>query len=145
MKKFHVTLSAEVWKDGNRDFEFDIPSADKVKYITINSDFPDFSERDNYYPSLPERYKEMSINEDLLGTYALKEFPVNLVISKEEGVLKLEITNSPISGYLLPVDKLNLVTTDGSMQLELTEKDSKITDIKLSIAAFGVTVTGSKQ
>jgi hypothetical protein len=145
LKKFHVTLSAEVWKDGNRDFEFDIPSADKVKYITINSDFPDFSERDNYYPSLPERYKEMSINEDLLGTYALKEFPVNLVISKEEGVLKLEITNSPISGYLLPVDKLNLVTTDGSMQLELTEKDSKITDIKLSIAAFGVTVTGSKQ
>jgi hypothetical protein len=142
---YSTMVSSSVWSDGNRSHQITIPNGNQVKNITINSDFPDFNETDNYYPSLTERYKEFDLNEDMLGIYALKEFPVTLIISKENGVLKLEITDSPISGYLLPLEKNKLVSTDGAMLLELFEESGKITNLKLSISTFGITVTGTKQ
>jgi hypothetical protein len=46
---------------------------------------------------------------------------------------------------LLPLEKNKLVSTDGAMLLELFEESGKITNLKLSISTFGITVTGTKQ
>ena len=75
----------------------------------------------------------------------MKEYPVDIIIANEEGVYKLTVTNSGISGYLLPVDATNFVSTDGTMTLKFTEENKKVTDVELHISSFGITVTGKKK
>lgn len=145
MKKYYTKDGTSIWKDGKRSHTMNIPQADRVRSITINSDFPDLNEIDNYYPPLAERYKEFNLNPEVLGTYTMKEFPVNVILSEVDGVYKAVITNSGISAYLLPVDALNFTSTDGTITIKLDGTDEKVESMVLSISSFGVTITGTKQ
>lgn len=142
---YSVIKSTSVWNNGNKSYTIEIPKAKKVKEITVNGDFPDFNELDNYYPSLAERYKSYDINEDVLGSYPIKEFPVNLIVSKENGIFKMVLTNTGLSAFLLPIDATHFESTDGSIKLEFTEVEGKIKTVELKIAQFGVTAHGEKE
>lgn len=141
---YETIVDASVWKNGNKEYTIDIPNDKKIESLIINADFPDFNEIDNYFPTLADRYKKFDLNKDVLGKYKVKEYPVNILISEEDGLYMMEISNSGIGGVLLPVDQSNFVTTDGGMKLKFTEVEGKITSVEMSISAYGITLNGTK-
>jgi len=141
---FNTMVSTSVWKDDNKTYSMDIPDGDKVNSLVINADFPDFNEIDNYFPSLSDRYKKFDLNDDVMGEYAVKQYPVSIIISEEDGIFKMELTNSGLGAFLLPVDKNNFVSTDGAMTLKFNEVEGKVTSVELHISMYGITITGTK-
>lgn len=141
---FNTVVSTSVWKDDNRTYSMDIPNGDKVNSLVINADFPDFNEIDNYFPSLADRYKKFDLSDDIMGEYTVKQYPVSIIITQESGIYKVEVTNSGIGAFLLPVDKNNFISTDGTMTLKFSEVEGKVASVELGISTYGITITGSK-
>jgi len=137
-------VSTSVWKDDNRTYSMDIPNGDKVNSLVINADFPDFNEIDNYFPSLADRYKKFDLSDDIMGEYTVKQYPVSIIITQESGIYKVEVTNSGIGAFLLPVDKNNFMSTDGTMTLKFNEVEGKVASVELGISTYGITITGTK-
>ncbi len=144
-KTYTTMVSVSVWQDGNKSFTIKIPDGKQVESLTLNSDMPDFNELDNYFPTLAERYKKFDLNRGVIGVYKLNEFPVDVIIKEKDGIFFIEDTSSSLSGYLLPVDKNNFISTDGTMKLNFTEEAGKIVGIVLKLEAFGITATGQKK
>ena len=141
---FNTMVSTSVWKDDNRTYSMDIPNGDKVNSLVINADFPDFNEIDNYFPSLADRYKKFDLSDDIMGEYTVKQYPVSIIITQESGIYKVEVTNSGIGAFLLPVDKNNFMSTDGTMTLKFNEVEGKVASVELGISTYGITITGTK-
>ena len=141
---FNTMVSTSVWKNDNRTYSMDIPNGDKVNSLVINADFPDFNEIDNYFPSLADRYKKFDLSDDIMGEYTVKQYPVSIIITQESGIYKVEVTNSGIGAFLLPVDKNNFMSTDGTMTLKFNEVEGKVASVELGISTYGITITGTK-
>ncbi len=143
-ESYAVTLSTSVWKTGVPTVTLEIPKGNNVKNITLNGDFPDFNEFDNFFPSLPERFKDVELNEEVLGEYPLRQFPATVVLSKEEGVLKMVITNSPMSGFMMP-DGEGFTSLDGQMKVKILREDGVVTGLELRLDAFGINAIADKR
>ncbi len=144
-KTYSTIVGSSVWQDDNNRLTIRIPNEKQVESFAVNSDFPDFNELDNYFPPLAERYKKLDLNKDVLGVYKVNEFPVEAVITEKEGIFFMEITRSGLSGYLLPIDKNNFTTTDGTMELNFKEEAGKVVGIEIKMEAYGIKVTGQKK
>ncbi|NNL79494.1 MAG: M1 family metallopeptidase [Flavobacteriaceae bacterium] len=145
MESYYSIENIDIWKDGKTSHTITVPMASKMKSITINADFPDMYELDNYYPPLADRYKEYDLNSDVLGTFKIKEFPVDVILTDKDGVYHMVVTNSGISAYLIPEDAMNFKSTDGNITVNFKQTEGKVTDMTMSLTNFGVTVTGTKQ
>jgi hypothetical protein len=143
-KKYSNLVGSSVWKDDNKSLTITIPDGEQIESFTVNSDFPDFNELDNYFPPLAERYKKLDLNKEVLGVYKVNRIPGVLIVSEKEGILFMEFTRSTLSGYLLPVDKNNFITTDGSTELSFKEEAEKVVGIEVKRNPLGVTYTGRK-
>ncbi len=144
-KTYSTIVGSSVWQDDNNRLTIRIPNEKQVESFAVNSDFPDFNELDNYFPPLAERYKKLDLNKDVLGVYKVNEFPVEAVITEKEGIFFMEITRSGLSGYLLPIDKNNFTTTDGTMELNFKEEAGKVVGIEIKMETYGIKVTGQKK
>ncbi|NNK87284.1 MAG: hypothetical protein HKO90_03295, partial [Flavobacteriaceae bacterium] len=115
-----------------------------MKSITVNADFPDLNEIDNYYPPLSERYKAYDLNPDILGTYQIREFPVEVVVYEQDGIYQMTVPGQGLSAYLLPDDMMNFKSTDGNITMNFKQNEGKVIELSMSLANFGISVTGSK-
>ena len=57
---------------------------------------------DNLSPTLAELYKKQPSSGELVGTYQVKEFPMELSIEQKEGALFLSMPRMGQASYLLP-------------------------------------------
>lgn len=144
-KTYTTMVSPSVWQDDNKSLSLKIPDGKQVESIIVNADMPDFNELDNFFPPLAERYKKLDLNKGVLGVYKLNEYPVDAIITEKEGVFFYEVTNTSSSGYLLPVDKNNFITTDGTVELSFKAEAGKVVGIVIKIEAYGISATGQKK
>ena len=59
--------------------------------MAINARVPDDNPLDHHYPCIKDRYQDLEIAEDIIGNYALNEFPASIIITKKDGLLHLAI------------------------------------------------------
>ncbi len=145
-KETYATMvGSSVWKNNTTTHTIKIPKANKVKSLIINNDFPDFNELDNYYPSLSDRYKDFKLNDDIIGKYAINQFPISAIIAKKEGIYNLKIQGVGLNTYLLPIDATNFASTDGTMKIKLKKDEKGAQEIEVAISSFGITLTGTKE
>ena len=145
MSRYYTIESIRNWKDGKKSITLNIPQAEKMKSITVNADFPDMNEIDNFYPPLAERYKAYNLDGDVLGSYQVNEFPVKVKMVEKDGVYHMTVTNAGISAYLLPEDSMNFKSTDGNISMIFKKTDGRVSSMTMTLKNFGVTVTGNKE
>ena len=129
------------WESSNV-YRFTVPKAEEVASIALNQEVPDAFELDNFYPPLKERYAGLSLPECLTGIYALKEFPVDLSISKQNGMLYLKVDANNMASYLIPQDEKNFQSLDGALKASFEYDDTGCKGI--TIDYFGYHITGQK-
>ncbi len=138
---FFLDYSAGKWEDSNT-FTVDLPNASSIVEFSVNQSIPDAGIMDNFYPTLTARMADFEINEDIPGTYQLKEYPLQASIEQEDnGLLRLTIRNTTISGYILPETDNVFKSLDGSFTCTIGDEGS----MTLELTSLGVTLTGSKQ
>lgn len=120
--------SAASW-DEDKKFSTKLDNGKEIESLSVNSEVPDEDVLDNFYPSLQEQYASI-IEDDMLGTYKLNEFPASVVISKKEGILHFAIAAGGFANYLLPSEE-GYETMDGLMKVAFEEKDGKYTGLSL--------------
>ncbi|PTB93726.1 hypothetical protein C9994_12775, partial [Marivirga lumbricoides] len=119
--------------------EINIPDADKVKMIMVNRQIPDANDVDNIYPSLDKLYSEMGITDQIAGSYQFKEYPITGHLTKKENVFFLNLDQTGISFYLLPLGDNKFESLDGAASLEFTKEGDKYTGLNLSILNYFLT------
>ncbi|MDH5398144.1 MAG: M1 family aminopeptidase [Cyclobacteriaceae bacterium] len=139
-----VMESAKIWAGDNTSFTLTLPDHKNIKSFILNKDMVDVDEKDNFYPTLQERYSTFKVKEDIIGDYPADQYPITIQIIKKEGVMYMSIPGNSES-LLLPKDATHFTTTDGMMEVNFTEEGGKITGMELLIAAYGVKVTTKKQ
>ena len=85
------------------------------------------------------------MNRGVLGVYKLNEYGFDVIITEKEEFFCLEIAEVYISEYLLPVDKNNFITLDGSTELSFKEEAGKIVGIVVKREVFGIIAPGQKK
>jgi hypothetical protein len=135
--------SAERWKD-NAIITLDIADQDKIEFLAVNAGVPDMDMLNNFYPSLQERFEGFSITEDILGRYRLNEYPIDLTISKEEGLLLMDISAAGMRTYLMPKSELLFESVSGDMKVTFRKEEGKYTGMTLEVGGMQ-RVTAEKQ
>jgi hypothetical protein len=135
--------SAERWKD-NSIITLDIADQDKIEFLSVNAGVPDMDMLNNFYPSLQERFEGFSISEDILGRYRLNEYPIDLTISKEEGLLLMDISAAGMRTYLMPKSELLFESVSGDMKVTFRKEEGKYTGMTLEVGGMQ-RVTAEKQ
>jgi hypothetical protein len=135
--------SAEKWKD-NAIINLDIADQDKIEFLAVNAGVPDMDMLNNFYPSLQERFEGFSITEDILGRYRLNEYPIDLTISKEEGLLLMDISAAGMRTYLMPKSELLFESVSGDMKVTFRKEEGKYTGMTLEVGGMQ-RVTAEKQ
>jgi hypothetical protein len=135
--------SAEKWKD-NAIITLDIADQDKIEFLAVNAGVPDMDMLNNFYPSLQERFEGFSITEDILGRYRLNEYPIDLTISKEEGLLLMDISAAGMRTYLMPKSELLFESVSGDMKVTFRKEEGKYTGMTLEVGGMQ-RVTAEKQ
>ncbi|WP_282079701.1 M1 family metallopeptidase [Aquimarina algiphila] len=138
-------ISSSVWKNNTLKYALKIPNADNVKSIAINSDFPDFNPLDNYFPSLPDQYKAVDIDDNILGEYLAKTYSIKMNISKENGVFKLDFPDYGLENYLIPLDKYDFISLDRTITVKFKNKSDNLQQIEVSFINYGITHVGDKK
>jgi hypothetical protein len=134
--------SAKSW-EGSGMFKVKIPDHKKLAKFDVNGSLPDANSLDNYYPSLRDRYGDFEIEDRYLGSYSITQFPINVILSEQEGLIHLRVTNAGLESFMEPLSDTKFQSLDGNIICELTPKDDGV-DLRLQLRNFGVTVTGSK-
>jgi hypothetical protein len=135
--------SAERWKD-NAIITLDIADQDKIEFLSVNAGVPDMDMLNNFYPSLQERFEGFSITEDILGRYRLNEYPIDLTISKEEGLLLMDISAAGMRTYLMPKSELLFESVSGDIKVTFRKEEGKYTGMTLDVGGMQ-RVTAEKQ
>jgi hypothetical protein len=135
--------SAEKWKD-NAIITLDIADQDKIEFLAVNAGVPDMDMLNNFYPSLQERFEGFSISEDILGRYRLNEYPIDLTISKEEGLLLMDISAAGMRTYLMPKSELLFESVSGDIKVTFRKEEGKYTGMTLDVGGMQ-RVTAEKQ
>lgn len=137
-----IIRNAKTWIDQDM-VSLEIPRAGEVNYIILNREVPDVDEMNNFYPSLQEVYASLDIDQDIVGTYQVNEFPVMAEITMKDGALFMEISRAGLEAYLLPVGDNVYESLDGAAQVEFTMEDGEYTGMQMGI--MGQTITAIKQ
>lgn len=135
--------NAKVWQNAST-FEIKVPNHKNVESLALSTDMIDSNELNNYSPSLNEIYKKAKSNAEVLGLYTIQGYPITAEIIEENEIFKLELTNTNISAYLMPISSTEYESLDKNIKLNFIEKDGKISSISIELKAFGVTLTGEK-
>ncbi|MDX1407739.1 MAG: hypothetical protein R3330_06385, partial [Saprospiraceae bacterium] len=98
----------------------------------------------NYFPSIQSLYASFAIPESIKGTYSIKEFPVQAIVTERDDMLYLRITGSAISGFLIPRSEGSYETIDGSIKIQFHKEDGQYTRLSLQAPSAGVSATGQK-
>jgi peptidase M1-like protein len=139
------TVSAAVWKDGEDTYTATIPNWKRVKSIVVNTDMPDVTPVNNFYPPLPSWYNNLDVSDQILGNYPVDQYPVTINIIKEDELIKMTIPGAGIEEYLLPVTNNQFTTLDKMMVMEFNEEDGKIVGLNLGVKSQGLNITAKKQ
>lgn len=123
----------------NASPEVKIPDADNVKIIMVNRQIPDADDIDNIYPSLDNLYKEMGVSDKITGSYQFKEYPITGQLTKKDDGFFLNLAQTNISFYLLPLGNNKFESLDGAATVELKKEGDKYTGLSLSILNYFLT------
>jgi hypothetical protein len=129
---------ASVWNKGD-SYTVNIPEPKNVSSIVVNEKVADVHELDNYYPDLKERYKKIGISKDILGVYAVNEFPVEVTISEKDGMLFMNLSMVNQTGYLVPKSEDQFQSLDGGSTLTIKKENGKVTGMELGTMGYRVT------
>lgn len=131
------------WREG-RTCQFTVPEGEEIASVSVNQEVPDAHELDNFFPPLKERYAGVALPGCLEGAYALQEFPVELTISRKEGLLYLKVDANNMASYLVPEDGdgKNFRSLDGSIKAAFEYSEEGCSGIVIQY--FGYRITGKK-
>lgn len=124
---------------GKAKSEIEIPEADNVKMIMVNRQIPDADDINNIYPSLDKLYADMGTTEKILGSYQFKEYPITGQLTKKEGGYYLNLQQTGIAFYMLPIGNNKFESLDGAATVELKKDGDKYTGLTLSILNYFLT------
>ncbi|MBK8489686.1 MAG: M1 family metallopeptidase [Saprospirales bacterium] len=137
-KENELVQSAAVWKSADT-YSTTIADYKNVRELIVNEKIVDVNELDNYYPSLQEQYKQLTISEDILGAYAVNEFPVEVTIEQKEGILYMRISRINQTGYLIPESATQFRSLDGEAKLQFIQEDGTTVGLQMQSGGFRVT------
>lgn len=143
-EKKEFSEKATVFNDGKKMVSIKIPDYKNVTSIAVNNDLPDGNIRDNYFPSLEQIYKNVQVPEVVLGSFKGNEYPVNVQLYMEEGVLMMKIPEAGMEAILKPKGENHYESLDGSLDFQVF-KENGATTMELQLKMYGITLTGSKQ
>ncbi|MFZ2900877.1 MAG: M1 family metallopeptidase [Saprospiraceae bacterium] len=133
-----IVEPASIWKSAGT-FTVTIPDYKNAETLVVNEKVTDVNELDNFYPSLKEQYQKTGIAEDIMGTYLVNEFPVEVTIEKKEGILYMNMPRFGQESYLLPLSPNIFSSLDGESRLEFVKEGGKITGLVMQSGGFQVT------
>ncbi|MCI4671696.1 MAG: M1 family metallopeptidase [Bacteroidia bacterium] len=126
------------WKDSD-EFTTKVDNYKEVKNIIVNYNLPDNNLLDNCYPSLQEQYGEFTIQDEMLGAYAINEFRgFDIWIRNKDGVVYAEVPGF-FGAYMIPISATEFVGLDGVTKLTFTKEGSKYKSLKLSSPSNTIT------
>ncbi|MFP4091699.1 MAG: M1 family metallopeptidase [Cyclobacteriaceae bacterium] len=134
--------NAKIWVDHD-NYSLDIPRAEEVQYFIVNRQIPDVDEMNNFYPSLDKVYASMDIDQEIVGSYQVNEFPLTAEISMKDGALYMNIPRAGLEAYLLPLGDERYESLDSGVQLQFDKEDGKYSGLSMSV--MGQTITAQKQ
>ena len=133
-----IIKPASVWKAGHT-FSATVPDYKNLRTLVVDEKVADINQLDNYYPSLQEQFSKLSYPADILGTYAVNEFPVEVTVEKKDGILFMRISRINQTGYLVPESGMQFRSLDGESVLEFIQEDGKTVGLKMQSGGFRVT------
>ncbi|QZE14236.1 M1 family metallopeptidase [Halosquirtibacter laminarini] len=134
---FYVAHNISVWKNNQDVLKLNIPNADKVSSIELNRDMPDYYVKNNYYPSVKDRYRDIDIS-SIVGNYRIKLFGIDANITEKENKLFIEVKAKKVKNYLIPMDKDHFVTEDNFIKMALNRKDGVIRSVTLTVNGHNI-------
>jgi hypothetical protein len=136
---------ASIWNKGDR-YVTKLPRQKEITAVSVNYNVPDADPLNNYYPPLQDRYRDLELNEDITGTYALVQFPVSAYISIKDGMLFFSVPAGGIESYLIPADGEDTFDSiDGMTNISFQQEGGKYQSIIIKLKQFGFTLDGTKQ
>jgi hypothetical protein len=140
-----ITYSAKIWADSDV-FTVKLPRYKDITGLAINYNVPDAHLLDNYFPPIQEVYQGFELPVSILGTYGLREFPVEAIFSMQDGVFHLAIPAGGMSTYLLPADGEDAFrSVDGSLRIQFSKEGGEYQSVAIEVMQFGMTVNGDKR
>ncbi len=133
-----VLEKASIWTS-KETYSLQIEDYEKVKMLSVNMDIADLNELDNFTPPVTELYKELSISKDIVGTYAITQYPIKVIVKEENGLFKFSITRTGVSTYLLPKSASTFTSLDGAMNIDFTQEG------EVTFKIYGIDLKGIKE
>lgn len=133
-----IIQPASIWKS-SKTVSTAVPDYKNVQTLIVDEKVADINELDNYYPSLQEQFANLQFSEDILGTYVVNEFPVEVTVEKKDGILFMRISRINQTGYLVPESSTQFRSLDGDSKLEFMQEDGKTVGLKMESGGFRVT------
>ncbi len=138
-----ITQSADIWADGEKEHKIIIPDYKNVKKLSVNKVIADVNPKDNFFPSIKSLYENIDISAEILGTYKVDRFSLNIDFTKEDGIIYFNIYEYGMSEMLYPEDNINITSLDGTKKIKFNINDSGIC-ISVDINWQGTLFNGKK-
>jgi len=119
-----ISQTANAWADGKNENQIAIPNYENVEKLSVNKMVADVNVLDNFFPSIRALYKDIDISAELMGQYRIETFSINIIITKEDGLMYFKIPDFGISLIVYPKDSNNFSSLDDSMNIKFNMNDS---------------------
>ena len=101
-----------------------ISDYENVEKLSVNKMVADVNLLDNFFPSIRSLYKDIDISPELIGQYRIEIFSINIIITKEDGLMYFKIPDYGASLIIYPKDSRNFTSLDDSMNIKFNMNDS---------------------
>lgn len=135
-----LSAGAGKWK-ADRTYQMKVPKHKEVKGLVISSGVPDAKPLDNLFPTLQQQYAPFSIPEDITGTYRIAAFQVDIVVTRKDGYLFLNVPAAGMQYYLRPKSATEFESLDGNIQFKFGQKDGKYESVNFKYLNYDLTGT----
>lgn len=119
-----ISQSANSWADGKNETQITIPDYENAEKLSVNKMVADVNVLDNFFPSIRALYQDIDISPELMGQYRIEMLSINILITKEDGLMYFKIPDYGASLILYPKDSHNFTTLDDSMNIKFNMNDS---------------------
>jgi len=138
-----ISQSANTWADGKNENQIAIPNYEIVEKLSVNKMVADVNVLDNFFPSILSRYKDIDISDELMGQYRVEKLSINIIITKEDGLMYFKIPDFGASLIIYPKDSVNFSSFDDSMNIKFNMNDSGQCT-SMDFDGFGPSLNGKK-
>lgn len=133
-----IEKTAEVWKNSKTGVvQIEIPNFKEVDKIMVNQKISDLEILNNFYPPLNQWYGKLNISDNILGTYSIPMYQLDILFEKKNGIIYMKMLRWNNSYALYPLDETTLSTIDDEVKYHFKIDDAgNCTGVKVDWGDF---------